>query len=91
MFAAPEILSTNCYSESIDIWGLGVVFVSMLWGIEIFEKWDFKTLSEIEISQTIKDKCRKASDRGVQIALTMLSKNSEERPTIEQLCSLLEE
>jgi serine/threonine protein kinase len=36
LFAAPEIYSPDCYSESVDIWGLGIVFITMIFGMKIF-------------------------------------------------------
>lgn len=37
LFAAPEIYSPDFYTESVDIWGLGIVLVTMLFGMDIFK------------------------------------------------------
>lgn len=36
-YMAPEILSGKSYNEKVDIWSLGVVFYTMLWGYRPFD------------------------------------------------------
>lgn len=36
MYAAPEVFSRDCYTESIDIWGIGVAYAEMLFKISAF-------------------------------------------------------
>ena len=91
LFAAPEIFSTDWYSESIDIWGLGVIFLSMLRGIELFNQCELKTLNQNELIEVIKSTSPEISDDSIRIVSMMLSTNPEDRPAIEELSSLFEE
>ena len=57
----------------------------------IFKNKEIKKLSEWDIDEWIKNSGLHISDRVSQIAIKMLAKTSEERPTIEELCTLLDE
>ena len=63
----------------------------MLWGIEVFNQVKLKTLNEKELIITIKSFTDEVSDNTIQIVSKMLSKNPEDRPTIEELWTLFEE
>ena len=57
----------------------------MIWGIKIFNRWEIKKLNEQELVHKIKDFSAEISDTTVNVLLKLLSKNPEDRPTIEEL------
>ena len=57
----------------------------------IFKNKEIKKLSECNIDKLIRDSSTQVSDRASLLAIKMLAKASEERPTIEELCSFIEE
>lgn len=90
LFAAPEILSPEFYTESVDIWGIGIVFITMLFGMNVFT--ESEKLSTLEIHEnfmnTIKEKYG-LSDSCKNITTLTMAYESESRPTAEELIALL--
>jgi len=83
MYAAPELALLECYSESIDIWGIGVAFSEMLFNIS-----GEKILQDKEnIGDLIKElqSSTSVSDESVSWVKSMLSTDPELRPTIYEL------
>lgn len=88
MYAAPEVLSKDCYSESVDIWGIGVVFCEML-----FQLSNLLNSSKDERILDIfghLEELHEVSDETTFILKAMLSKNPDERPTIYELSKLFD-
>ena len=83
MYAAPEILSKDCYSESVDIWGVGVVFCEMLFKISNLLN-SHKDERILDIFGHLEE-LHEVSDETTSILKAMLSKNPEERPSIYEL------
>ena len=83
MYAAPEISSLNCYTESIDIWGIGVAYAEMLFKISnLIEDSKIDNVSHI-LSDVRQD--NKLSDDNMARLRSMLSIDPEQRPTIFDL------
>jgi serine/threonine protein kinase len=83
MYAAPEIVSSDCYSESIDIWGIGAAFAEMLFGfssqvLEVQGKRLFEIVDDIEANDAI-------SEESVKTMKSMLSLTPDSRPNIYEL------
>lgn len=83
LYCAPELRSMSPYTESIDIWGLGIILFTMLFGcIKVHSFSRLKTAEErsdmmIEIvnaKENISEECKK-------FLHCLLSKVPEERPT----------
>jgi maternal embryonic leucine zipper kinase len=83
MYAAPEILSKDCYSESVDIWGVGVAFCEMLFQISNLLNSN-KDERILDIFGHLEE-LHEISDETTSILKAMLSKNPEERPSIYEL------
>lgn len=86
-YAAPEVLSLDCYSESIDIWGVGVAYAEMLFKFSNLsentrEDSNSETLSDIIDQQEV-------SDESISLLKSMLSKDPESRPSIFELSARL--
>ena len=93
MYAAPEILSLDCYTESIDIWGIGVAYAEMLFKIsELYVRdEDLNKSSNISsVLETIGSNSQ-LSTTSLQRLKGMCAQNPEERPTIYELLSLYKE
>ena len=82
-YAAPEVLSRECYSESVDIWGLGVALAEMLFKVSHeLESRDGQRLSDI-VGQL--ESCGDVSDQTLSQMRAMLSEKPNERPSISEL------
>lgn len=90
LFAAPEILSPEFYTESVDIWGIGILFITMLFGMKVFtESEKLSTLETHEnFMKTIKEKYG-LSESCKNITTLTMAYNSESRPTAEELIALI--
>ena len=89
IFAAPEVSSLNCYTESVDIWGIGIAYAEMLFKIsKILEDSKtenvWTTLGKVEVAN-------KLSDENMAWLKTMLSLDPELRPTIDSLLNQFSE
>ena len=90
-FAAPELFGLNCYSESVDIWGLGIVLVSMLFGMKLFESCSRVSsqesydicIQEIENNSDL-------SDESKELIKSALAYEAENRPTASELSKYLQ-
>ena len=84
MYAAPEISSLDCYTESIDIWGIGVAYAEMLYKVsELIEDSKSENISKVLGNVEL---INKLSDENMARLKSMLSLDPELRPTI---CDLL--
>lgn len=85
LYCAPEIRNSVSYTESIDIWGLGVILFTMLYGsmksyelpTDIQEKCD--VLQDIIIKN-----CEDFNEECYEFISCLLSNNPEERPTASE-------
>lgn len=88
LYCAPELKNGLYYSESIDIWGAGVILFSMLLGgFKSYDLGKFKDATERcqKIAEIIDEQ---DMNENLKLKLTsMLSCNPEERPTAKDLCN----
>jgi len=89
LFAAPEIYSPDCYSESVDIWGLGIVFITMIFGMKIFsgkniQSWQIKHQKFIDTVQL-----DESSDIVKYIISISLAYTPEDRATASELSACI--
>ena len=90
LYAAPELFGFDCYSESVDIWGLGIILVSMLFGNDFFD-YNSK-ISSVEIYEKFIQKVvesDKLSDEDKEIIKSTLAYDAEMRPTASELSTYL--
>ena len=83
LYAAPEISTLDCYSESVDIWGIGMAYAEMLFNISSFVKGD------VPISEVLED-----LDQEIQISdvrklklREMLAEDPLKRPSSYELAT----
>lgn len=74
---APELFKSGYYSESVDIWGAGLVFYTLLTGEKI-KRGDEEMMKEQIDKQT------KLSDAGKELMHLLFSFDGEKRPTAEE-------
>lgn len=91
LFAAPEILSPDFYTESVDIWGIGIILVTMLFGMQIFEHTD-NLNNEKNFSNFIGfvDKSNVTDGMKELIKMTLVY-DQDERATATELLNFLED
>lgn len=89
LFAAPEITKPTCYTESIDIWGVGTVLATMIYGSDIFVSGrnlsiesDYDEFLQIIDEGDIQDDIK-------EIIKQSLAYNPNDRPTAEELENML--
>lgn len=84
-YTAPEMLEGNGYNESIDIWGIGVVFFTLLTGSYPFDASEreniFKRIREKSIHYSKYNLDRKE----VKLLRLLLEKDPEKRIEIEDI------
>ena len=74
---APELLKEGFYTESIDIWGIGLVMYTLLTGHKLKREKDVVE-EQIEDIEGVSEECKLFLKR-------ILAENPEERPSIEEL------
>lgn len=89
LFSAPEIRKPTCYTESIDIWGIGTVLATMIFGSGIFDsernlsiELDYNELLQIIEEGNCQDDVK-------EIIKQALAYNPNDRPTAEELVASL--
>lgn len=90
LFAAPELSNPNYYTESIDIWGIGILFLICLSGMEDFKVKMSSVTEKESIADNFKDETQQYSDYSKTLLGQMLSPNAEERPSISELARMIE-
>lgn len=83
LYCAPELKNNASYTESIDIWGAGIIFFTMLFGSLKSHSLNRLKTSD-ERSSCIVDiinEHRNVSDDCKQFLLSMLASSADERPT----------
>jgi serine/threonine protein kinase len=98
LFAAPEILSPDFYTESVDIWGIGIILVTMLFGMRIFEAAtklsnkekhsQFIMSLEENVTESL-DEPIMCGDESLIIIKATLAFDSESRLTAKELSNLV--
>ena len=87
LYAAPEIRQMASYTESIDIWGVGVILFSLLFGpFEDFKKnadYDFESNSEL-LSKAVNSDCS-LPDEIKDFVTSLLVEDPLLRPTALEL------
>ena len=84
-YTAPELIKGEGYNESVDIWGLGVIFFMLLTG-----EFPFNGSSKESIFRRIQEKTLHFSKYGlskqeISLLKSMLTKDPEQRIEIEDL------
>jgi serine/threonine protein kinase len=87
LFAAPEISSVDFYTESIDIWGIGVSYLILLCGMSKFSS-RVNAKSNSELFEDFKDELSHCSDQTKSLMSKLLSNDANDRPSIDELLSL---
>lgn len=83
MYSAPELSLKECYSESIDIWGIGLAFAEMLFNLSSVSIQENKDdLPEVfnELNSN-----SQFSEENIKWLNLMVSSDPKERPTIYEL------
>lgn len=86
LYAAPEIKNSVGYTESVDIWGLGIVLFTLLCGTLQAQELDSNTEEKVHNLHSIinlKIEESKCND----FLLSLLSESPEDRPTISECLS----
>ncbi|CAD8146095.1 unnamed protein product [Paramecium octaurelia] len=90
MYMAPEIQLFNQYSEKSDVWALGIMLYEMLY--QTAPKFKLK---EMTLLQEIQQKCQtidiKYQNLIIKLFEGMLQLDSEDRITIQQILSIIQE
>lgn len=83
LYAAPEISSLSAYSESVDIWGIGMAYAEMLFNVSSLAK------EEQPVSKVIEDLDSEIqiSDSRKLILREMLEKDPSKRPSSYELAA----
>ena len=83
LYAAPELSSKDCYTESVDIWGLGIILFCMLSGISKFVDCKDKLHGgDSSVLQNIDNEYE-------SLLVKMLSITAESRPSITELVKMM--
>ncbi len=83
MYSAPELSLQECYSESIDIWGVGLAFAEMLFNLsESHLQENKEALPEVFKEMNAE---RKISEENLSLLNSMVSSNPKLRPSIYEL------
>lgn len=82
LYAAPELISSECYNESIDIWGIGVIFLMLLKKSDITDVIN-KEILKISILHEV-------SQQWTTILKNILEVKPELRPSADELILMLE-
>ena len=86
LYCAPELKTSLTYSESVDIWGAGIILFTMLYGsFKSYALSQFKDATErCEAIHKIIEK-QSACDKLNSMLQSMLACNPEERGTAKDL------
>lgn len=74
---APELLREGYYTESIDIWGIGLVIYTLLTG--------YKLKREKEVVEEQINEIENVSEECKAFLKSLLTENPNERPSAEEL------
>lgn len=89
LYAAPEIKEQCVYSESIDIWGLGIVLFTTLFGT--FEEHLLNRIissqKRCKVLYDLINESQTVSDEMKHLLLTLLQQDPEQRPSASELCT----
>ncbi|OHT10602.1 hypothetical protein TRFO_20003 [Tritrichomonas foetus] len=82
-YSAPEIITNTAYTDSIDIWSLGVVLFGMIFGTFPFQGAGEVLMNEILTSQPVFPK--HVSNELQNLIIGMLKKKPHQRLNIDQI------
>ena len=87
LYMAPELFKKESYTESVDVWSLGIILFEMVYGIHPFSNYnDLETLSQSVIKNTVHVKDNEGLNKKcIDLLNLMLKKNDYERITIDDL------
>lgn len=93
LYWAPETRGSECYTEAVDIWGLGTVFFSMLCGKkkykEAFDLCEDKTLLYDKFYEALLSSELGFDDETTLALAGMLHSDKDCRPDIYEISQLL--
>ena len=88
-YAAPEIISKDCYDESIDIWGIGIIWLIMFSKMSsggLVLKYEESFLAYIQNARRV---YKEVEDSNTKLQLSILNKilceNAADRPSIREI------
>ena len=90
MYAAPELSSKNCYSESVDVWGVGVLALCILDGIETFQENKPKCEHQNRLKEVFESHLNEYNEEFRQTLVSSLNVDANRRPTIFKLKDLMD-
>lgn len=89
LFAAPELSSVDYYTESIDIWGIGIIYLILLCGMNVFKLRITSKLDKENIIESLKDNLNEYSRDTKSLLSQLLAADANDRPCISQLQSMV--
>lgn len=86
LYCAPELKNSSSYTESVDIWGVGIILFTMLFGsLKSYSLNRLKTYQErVDSIQTIIKERTDLSEECSQFLCSMLTASADERPTASE-------
>jgi serine/threonine protein kinase len=87
LYMAPELYKKESYTESVDIWSLGIILFEMVFGLHPFAKYnDVESLSASIIKNDIHiGKSTEVNENCLNLLSLMLKKHEHERINIDEL------
>jgi serine/threonine protein kinase len=87
LYMAPEIYKNESYTESVDVWSLGIILFEMVFGVHPFAKYnDVESLSASIVKNDIHiGKSNEVSDECLDLLQRMLQKYEYNRINIDDL------
>ena len=86
-YMAPEMIQRKKYSgEAVDVWSLGVIFYTLLYGEMPFEEeTEVETSIKVVNEEPAYPNSSSVPPAAVELAKWLLSKNAKLRPTLQQI------
>ena len=87
LYMAPEIFAKNGYTESVDMWSLGLILFEMIYGYHPLDKYkDIETISESIINTDIHIQTTdKITDDCIDLLKKLLNKNPIDRINMKDM------
>lgn len=84
LYAAPEIKEQCLYSESVDIWGIGIIMFTCIYGCPTSKSDSGKALNQISLEEMVESEssvCKEAQ----ALLLKLLCKDPQQRLSAEEI------